>query len=152
MRGMFFYITRYIMIDLTKAVLYSSTPGMENTKIYTFSYSVPSQTLTTTNQTYSQSQSFAVNAGFNELYGQFQAPGLDSTWRVLSGGTSYYNYNSSNVWVRSGTNAYSLRLFTSLTNTTVAQTVVLQYQNSPNPVTVPAFTINLKVFVLKAPF
>lgn len=139
-------------IDLTKTVLYSSTPGMQNTAIYTFSYNIPSQTLTTTNQTYTQTQSEAVSAGFNELYGQFQMPGLDSTWRVLSGGTSYYNYNSSNNWALTGTNAYSVRIYTSLTNTSISQTLTLQYQNSPNPITTPAFTVNVKVFVLKTPF
>lgn len=139
-------------IDLTKIAISSQTPGMQNTATKTFNYSVPSQTLTTVNQQYNTTNTFTINAGFQFVYGQFQMPGLDSTWRVLNGGTSYYNFNSSNQWVVTGSNAYSVRLFTSLSSGSVTQTLRLQYQNSPNPITIPAFTVNLKFFILKAPF
>lgn len=139
-------------IDLTKVVINSSTPGLAMPKIYNFSYVVPSQTLTTINQQYNQSFTSPISTDFNQIYGQFQMPGLDSTWRVLNGGTSYYNYNSSNQWALTGTNAYSVRLYTQMTSSNIIQNIRLQYQNSPNPVTIPTFSVNLKVFVLKAPF
>ena len=139
-------------IDLTKVAVSSATPGLQNTAIDTFSYNVPSQTLTTSNQQYSVTNSFSINAGFQFLYGQFNLVGLDSTWRVLNGGSSYYNYNTSNVWAPTGTNAYSVKLYTSMTTGSIVQKLLLQYQNSPNSVTIPAFTVNLKLFMLKAPF
>jgi hypothetical protein len=139
-------------IDLTKIIINSSTPGLQQPETFTFSYSVPSQTLTTGNQQYTQTNTFSIEASFNEIYGQFQMPGLDSTWRVLNGGTSYYNYTSAGAWALTGTNAYSVRLSTQMTSNGISQTLLLQYQNSPNNVTVPAFTVNLKIFVIQAPF
>lgn len=140
----------------------SNLAGVENLGITPFSYTMPAKTLASASDNYTQSQTFSLPSGFNLQYMQMQLPAYFSPWLILNSGFYILDTNlppgftAPTATNSTATSKIAFRISTTLNGSQLTQSFQYFFEVSGTPpypsVTVSSFTVNLKVFTLKAPF
>jgi hypothetical protein len=146
-----------MIIEPTKYVANSGLAGLGSSENIVGSFSVGSQSVSTSGFYQHPEQTFAT------IETEFLATTLfnfsfESEWRTLQS-FAEYTYNTSNVFVVAGltlantTNKFSVYLSQSYKSGALSILLTLANRSTiTNPVTTPAFTFSLKSYVYKDPF